>query len=779
MISYVFPGQGSQKKGMGSTIFDYFVILSKKDISNKNIIGSLFDYYKDLILIADDILGYSVKELCLKDSENKLDRTEYTQPALYVVNHLSYLKKFEETKRKPDYVAGHSSGEYNALCAAEVFDFAAGLTIIKKRGELMSKVEGSMAAIMGFNNETVLKIIQENNLYDIDIANYNTQMQTVISGPEEDVKKAGTVFEKSGVKLFFPLKAHNAFHSRRMKIVQEEFKKFLDNFEFSNPKIPVMANYTAKPFNGDNIKTNLVEQITNPVRWHEIILYLMSQDEMEFYEVGPGKVLSRIIKHIQNELKSSIGSKNVKYVTKKSTENTRRGSDPEYNGTALGNLEFKNTYNTRYAYAAGGMQGGISSSGLVVKMGLAGILSFLDSGGMKMEKIESGIRHIQQNLQNGEPYGINIPFNLHFPQRENDIIDSCMKFKIKNIEVSGYLYITEPLVKYRLQGLKRNIDGSVYVKNRILATVSRKEVAIKFLSPPPESIVQKLHAENRITEEEAKLSKEIPMADDLCIMAESAGHLNEKSIINLLPLFKKISNDMAVKFRFKNSVRIGTADVGNPDAAAVSFFLGADFVLTNYINQCSVEAGTSDSVKDILEQIDVHDIGIAPSGDLFEMGEKTQVVSKGIFFPFRANKLYDIFMHHGAFEEIDKETRDRIQKNYFFCDFDEAFQRSREYFSQEEFARAEKDPKHKMALAFRWYIESSFDAALKGDHERLMNYHVRCNHSLGVFNQWVQGTPLQSWKNRHVDDIAVRLMNETAVYLSKKIKEINMMHLYN
>ncbi|MBD3347401.1 MAG: acyltransferase domain-containing protein, partial [Chitinivibrionales bacterium] len=183
MNAWVFAGQGSQKRGMGS---------------------DLFDKYEGLVEKADSILGYSIKELCLKNPDNRLIRTEYTQPALFFVNTLLYLEKIAKEK-KPDFLAGHSLGEYNALFAAGVFDIETSLRIVKKRGELMAEAQnGGMAAVIGIKSDALHAILKQNNLGSIDIANYNSCFQTVISGPAEDIHNASAIFENAGAR-YIPL----------------------------------------------------------------------------------------------------------------------------------------------------------------------------------------------------------------------------------------------------------------------------------------------------------------------------------------------------------------------------------------------------------------------------------------------------------------------------------------------------------------------------------------------------------------------------------------------
>ena len=277
MKAYVFPGQGSQNKGMGDKLFEHF---------------------NDLTTKADSILGYSIKELCISDPHNNLNKTEYTQPALYVVNALMYLKKLEDGQSIPDYVAGHSLGEYNALFAAGAFDFATGLKLVKKRGELIGKASGgAMAAVIGLSEEQVVEVLRSSGLNGIDIANFNTPYQIVISGLKEDIQKATTFFKSA--KLYMPLKVSGAFHSRYMENARRDFELFLNDFNFSPLKIPVISNVEARPYKQDDIRRLLINQITNPVKWTESIRYLMGKGVTDFEEIGPGKVLAGIIQKIQ------------------------------------------------------------------------------------------------------------------------------------------------------------------------------------------------------------------------------------------------------------------------------------------------------------------------------------------------------------------------------------------------------------------------------------------------------------------------------------------------
>lgn len=281
MVAYVFPGQGSQKVGMGQDLFTAF---------------------PDTVSQADDILGYSIVDLCTNDPNQELNQTQFTQPALYIVNALAYYQKRQTDGVKPDYAAGHSLGEYNALLAAEVFDFETGLKLVQKRGELMSQAhEGGMAAVIGLSADQLNQLFQEHHFSSLCVANYNTYNQIVIAGSKEEIEQAALVFKQIESVRFLPLKTSGAFHSPFMKEAQKQFENFISAFSFSDPKIPVIANVTAKPYKSDDVAGLLSEQITHPVRWVETTEYLIAQGEADIVEIGPGNVITNLIRRIRNK----------------------------------------------------------------------------------------------------------------------------------------------------------------------------------------------------------------------------------------------------------------------------------------------------------------------------------------------------------------------------------------------------------------------------------------------------------------------------------------------
>lgn len=300
MLAYIFSGQGSQKKGMGSDLFDEF---------------------PKLIQIADEILGYSIKQLCLEDPDQRLNLTQFTQPALYCVNSLSYLKKIKESGFNPDFVAGHSLGEFVALFAAGAYDFETGLKLVKKRGELMGNIfGGGMAAVIGLKEESVKEVLEINKLYGIDIANYNTPSQIVISATKKDIDNAKPIFEAAGALKYTILKVSGAFHSRYMESAKEEFEKYLHTVTFNTPEIPVISNFYARPYEDTDIKTTLANQITGSVKWTESIRYLLGQGVENIIQIGPGNVLSGLVNAIKSGSEPLNLNKNNKKKVERSNE---------------------------------------------------------------------------------------------------------------------------------------------------------------------------------------------------------------------------------------------------------------------------------------------------------------------------------------------------------------------------------------------------------------------------------------------------------------------------
>ncbi|KZN48848.1 ACP S-malonyltransferase [Pseudoalteromonas luteoviolacea] len=285
MKTYIFPGQGSQYVGMGKKLFGEF---------------------SQQVELADEILGYSITELCLVDPNKQLNNTCFTQPALFVVSALAYLQQQKQDVISADYFAGHSLGEYTALFAAGAMSFEMGLKLVKKRGELMSQAApGAMAAVLNVQEVELRNCLQEHQLTGIDIANLNAPDQIVISGLVDDIDKSQQIIERLGAR-FIKLNTSGAFHSRYMAPAQREFAKYIAGFNFSSPHTPVIANVTAHPIKENEIANCLIEQLTQPVKWTQSIEFLLAQGEMVFTELGPKKVLTKLVDNIKNNRDTTL-----------------------------------------------------------------------------------------------------------------------------------------------------------------------------------------------------------------------------------------------------------------------------------------------------------------------------------------------------------------------------------------------------------------------------------------------------------------------------------------
>ena len=436
----------------------------------------------------------------------------------------------------------------------------------------------------------------------------------------------------------------------------------------------------------------------------------------------------------------------------------------------LGCPAFKQDYGLRLAYVAGAMVKGIASPALVIRMARARCLSFYGSGGMHLSEIDAAIDQIQGALANGEPYGVNLLSDPSRVDREMEMVDLLLRRGVRNVEASAYMQITPALVKFRLKGL----DSEAVPANRVIAKISRPEVAELFLSPAPARIVERLKEEGHISPQEAELASRVPIASDLCVEADSAGHTDMGVMSVLLPSIVRQRDRLQRQHGYSTAVRVGAAGgIGAPESAACAFLLGADFIATGSINQCTVEAGTSDAVKDMLQAIDVQDTAYAPAGDMFELGAKIQVLRKGVFFPAKANKLHDLWRNFASLESIDAATRKEVQDKYLRRSFDEVYRETKDFYLKEapgEIERAERHPKAKMALIFRWYFVHTMRLALEGDEGQRVDYQVHTGPALGAFNQWVKGTPLEDWRNRHVDAVGQHLMQGCADYMDRRVQ---------
>jgi PfaD family protein len=295
-------------------------------------------------------------------------------------------------------------------------------------------------------------------------------------------------------------------------------------------------------------------------------------------------------------------------------------------------------YGINMAYMTGAMANGIASEELVIASGKVGLLSSFGAAGLVPPRIEEAINKIQQVLPNG-PYAFNL---IHSPSEdaiERGAVDLFLKHGVTTVEASAFLGLTPNIVRYRAAGLRLNAQNQVEIGNRVIAKISRTEVASKFMMPAPATILQQLLSEGSITEEQARLAANIPMADDITVEADSGGHTDNRPLILLLPTILALREQIQAKFGYNQLIRIGAAGgIGNPASALAAFMMGAAYVVTGSVNQSCVEAAASAHSKRLLAQAEMTDVIMAPAADMFEMGVELQVLKRGTMFPMRAKK---------------------------------------------------------------------------------------------------------------------------------------------
>jgi len=289
-IAFLFPGQGSQYTGMGKALYEEF--------------SCAREIYDE----AEAALGWDIKGLCFYNRDGKIDLTEYTQPAILVTS-IAALVTIQKEGIKPHIVAGHSLGEYSALVASKGAGFIDIVKAVEYRGQVMQKAvregEGKMAAIIGLPPEEVENICTQASSAGMVVpANYNSHEQIVIAGQAEGVEKALDIARRRGAKRVVSLNVSVPSHSPLMEEASEKFKNFLENITFHNLSIPLITNVDARIVHtAHEIKDALIRQLTNPVRWYQSMKALIGQGINVFIEIGPGRVLSGLLKRITRQMK--------------------------------------------------------------------------------------------------------------------------------------------------------------------------------------------------------------------------------------------------------------------------------------------------------------------------------------------------------------------------------------------------------------------------------------------------------------------------------------------
>ncbi len=432
----------------------------------------------------------------------------------------------------------------------------------------------------------------------------------------------------------------------------------------------------------------------------------------------------------------------------------------------LGDPGFAADHGLRFAYMAGAMANGIGSVELVEAMARGGMLGVFGAAGLAIEAVEAAIERLSTSLGR-LPYGFNL---IHSPQDnalESALVDLYLRRGVRLVEASAFLDLSLPVVRYRVAGIGRDGSGRVVAPNRVIAKVSRVEVAAKFMAPPPEAMLAELVRRGEIDHSQAAMAARLPMAQDVTAEADSGGHTDNRPAITLLPTLAALRDRLQAQHGLDAPVRVGAAGgIATPASASAAFAMGAAYLVTGSINQACRESGSSPIVRAMLAEAEQADTIMAPAADMFEMGVRVQVLKRGTLFAMRAAKLYETYRSRRGLDDIPSDERMALEKTVFRAPLDEVWAQTEAFFRGRDPAqidRADRDPKHKMALVFRWYLAHSSRWANAGDPSRKIDYQVWCGPAMGAFNEWAKGSPLEGPDDRRVTTLAFNLLYGAAV----------------
>lgn len=441
------------------------------------------------------------------------------------------------------------------------------------------------------------------------------------------------------------------------------------------------------------------------------------------------------------------------------------GSLPPLYPEWLGGRLFCEAHGVRFPYVAGEMANGIAGTRLVAALAKAGMLGFFGTTGLEPREVEDAVRELGAALPGRANWGVNLGHTPGQPDRERRVADVLLRGRAPRISVSAFTDLTPTVVRCSAAGLRLDREGRVVRPTRVLAKVSRPEVAEKFLAPAPAALLRSLVERGDLTEEQARLAARVPVAEDVTVEADGGGHTDGRPLTALLPAVLAL-RDRHVQ-RHGHHVRVGAAGgLGTPESVAAAFALGAEYVVTGSVNQASVEAGVSDAAKRMLAEVDIADVATVPALTAPAPGVRLQVARRGTLFAARAARLHEVYRDHAGLHALPAAVAAELEHEVFRLPLARVWELTRESWRRRDPAqvvRAERDPKHRMALVFRWYLTGSSRWAITGDPDRRADYQLWCGPALGAFNRWAAGSFLAEPGNRTVVQIALNLLEGAAV----------------
>jgi PfaD family protein len=444
------------------------------------------------------------------------------------------------------------------------------------------------------------------------------------------------------------------------------------------------------------------------------------------------------------------------------------GSLPAVYPEWLGDRAFCEIHRLRFPYVAGEMARGITSARMVIAMGQAGMLGFFGAGGLSATDVGRAIDEIEAALgKNGHPWGTNLIHSPAQPDLENAIADLYIRRGVGRICASAFMGLTSAVVRCSASGLSRDAQGRIQRRHHIFAKLSRPEVAEAFMSPAPAALLDALVRAGQLSVAEAELAAHVPVAEEITVEADSGGHTDNRPLGALFPVILALRDQLVERHKYARPIRVGAAGgLGTPAAVAAAFALGAAYVVTGSVNQSTVESGLAADGKRMLADAGVADVMMAPCADMFELGVKVQVLRRGTMYGVRAQRLYDLYRTYDSLEAMPADVRQKLESEVLGLPCSEIWAEVRRFFEKRdarELARAEAEPKHRMALVFRWYLGLASKWPVVGDVRRKLDWQIWSGPAIGSFNDWVRGSFLQATENRGVVQIALNLLEGAAV----------------
>ncbi|MEN3308283.1 MAG: trans-AT polyketide synthase, acyltransferase and oxidoreductase domain [Micromonosporaceae bacterium] len=433
----------------------------------------------------------------------------------------------------------------------------------------------------------------------------------------------------------------------------------------------------------------------------------------------------------------------------------------------LGDRGFGEAHQVRFPYVAGEMANGIATTRMVVALARAELLGFFGAAGLAAEHVERAVDELTTALGTGSSWGVNLIHSPAEPALEERVADLLLRRQVRRISASAFMDITPAVARCAAAGLRLDRAGMIVRPVQVFAKVSRPETAGKFMSPVPPPVLAELVARGLLTGDEARLAARVPVAEDVTVEADSGGHTDNRPLVAMLPTILALRDELTARFGYQRPIRVGAAGgLGNPSGIAAAFALGAAYVLTGSVNQLAIESGVSDDARALLAQADLADVAMAPAADMFEMGVQVQVLRRGTMYAMRAGRLYDAYREYPSIEAMPAAVRTALEREVLHITLDEIWAETGAFWQQRDPAqldRAERDPRHRMALVFRWYLGKSSRWAIDGDTSRRTDYQLWAGPAVGAFNRWTAGSFLSVPEERTVTQIALNLLEGAAV----------------